>query len=115
MTTEIDVPNPKLELIPGMYAYANLTLERKPNALAVPVLAIIHAGDETRVLRIDGHNRVEDRSVKIGIQTATKAEVLSGLSENDLVVTGQQAQLQPGQHVQPKLMQVEDFEVKGAQ
>ncbi|HVN80036.1 MAG TPA: efflux RND transporter periplasmic adaptor subunit [Terriglobia bacterium] len=115
MITEIDVPNPKLELVPGMYAYANLTLERKPNALAVPVLAIIHAGDETRVLRIDEHNRVEERVVQIGIQTPTKAEILSGLNVNDLVVTGQQAQLQPGQHVQPKLMPVEDFETKGAQ
>ncbi len=115
MITEIDVPNPKLELIPGMYAYASLTLERKPNTLAVPVLALIHSGDVIRVFRIDAHNRLEERAVQIGIQTPTKAEVLSGLSENDLVVTGQQARLQPGQHVKPKLMQVEQFEVKGAQ
>ena len=39
MDTEVDVPNPHLELMPGMYAYATLTLERRPDALAIPVQA----------------------------------------------------------------------------
>ena len=115
MTTEIDVPNPKFELVAGMYAYASLTLERKSNALAVPVLALVHSGNQTRVFRVDSDNRIEERTVHIGIQTPSEAEVLSGLAENDLVVTSQQARLQPGQRVKPKLMQVEHLEVNGAQ
>jgi RND family efflux transporter MFP subunit len=115
MTTEIDVPNPKLELVPGMYAYASLTLERKPNALEVPVLALMHSGDQIRVLRVDADNRIEEQHLQIGIQTPSEVEVLRGLRENDLVVTGQQTRLQPGQKVNPKLMPVEHLEANGAQ
>ena len=115
MVTEIDVPNPRFELVPGMYAYATLTLEHKANALAVPVLALVHAGEQTRVFRVNADGRIEELEVQIGIQTPSEAEVLSGLAENDLVVTSQQARLQPGQTVKPKLMQVEHLEVNGAQ
>jgi RND family efflux transporter MFP subunit len=115
MTTEIDVPNPKFQLVPGMYAYASLTLERRPNTLAVPVQALIHSGDQVRVFRVDADHRIEERMVQIGIQTPSAAEILSGLAENDLVVTGQQVRLHSGQQVKPKLIQVEHLEVNGAQ
>ncbi len=45
MTTEIEVPNPNLELVPGMYATVVLKVEKRPNALAVPIEAV--AGGET--------------------------------------------------------------------
>src|ERR1019366_6796516 len=37
MTAEIEVPNPKLELVPGMYATAKLKVERRPQTLAIPI------------------------------------------------------------------------------
>jgi multidrug efflux pump subunit AcrA (membrane-fusion protein) len=37
MHTEIDVSNPKLEIIPGMYAKASIILKEKHGALVVPV------------------------------------------------------------------------------
>jgi multidrug efflux pump subunit AcrA (membrane-fusion protein) len=40
MDTEVDVPNPSLVLIPGMYAEVNLTLARHDAVIAVPVMAI---------------------------------------------------------------------------
>ncbi|HUI42311.1 MAG TPA: efflux RND transporter periplasmic adaptor subunit [Terriglobia bacterium] len=113
MTTEVDVPNPTLELVPGMYAYATLTLERKPDALAVPVLALIHSGDQTRVLKVSSDDRIEEQTVALGIQTPSESEVLSGLRENDLVVIGQQSQLQPGEKVMPKLESPDQFEMNG--
>jgi hypothetical protein len=42
--------------------------------------------------------------VKVGLQTAEDAEVLSGLRENDTVVFGEQGQFREGQTVTPKLV-----------
>ncbi len=40
MTAEVDLKNPKLDLIPGMYAQVQLSLADVPNAIAVAVGAI---------------------------------------------------------------------------
>ena len=37
MMTEVDVPNPKLEIVPGMYAYVSFPIEQKSNVLVVPI------------------------------------------------------------------------------
>ncbi len=114
MTTEIDVPNPRLELVPGMYAYASLTLDRKPDALAVPVLALIHSENQTKVLEVDSGGQIEEKPVTVGIQTPEEVEILSGLHLSDLVVVGQQAQLQPGEKVRPKEVSQVRLEADGA-
>ncbi len=46
---------------------------------------------------------VEQRAVKLGLQTPDKTEVLAGLQPGDLVLVGARAGIQPGQKVQPKI------------
>jgi RND family efflux transporter MFP subunit len=99
METEVDVPNPKFVLIPGMYAEAVLILERNASALSVPVEAV--ANDTVLVVGPTG--TIEQRKVKTGIETATDVEILSGLSAGELVVIGSRSQFRSGQKVQPKL------------
>src|SRR6266480_8047266 len=41
MLAEIELPNPKLELRPGMYATVRIGIERKEDALLVPVEALL--------------------------------------------------------------------------
>jgi RND family efflux transporter MFP subunit len=106
MHTEVDVPNPKGELVPGMYATASLVLNDERNALAVPVQALTRGEDTVSVLLIDKQNKLEERSVQIGIETSDQVEILSGLNEGDLVVVGNRSQLQPGMAVQPKIISV---------
>jgi multidrug efflux pump subunit AcrA (membrane-fusion protein) len=50
LRAEIDLPNPRSQLLPGMYAYANVIIER-PGVRAVPEAALMHQGDKT-VLRV---------------------------------------------------------------
>ena len=52
METEVDVPNPKLELVPGMYAYASIATDEARGVLVVPVQAIDRKDD-----KIDGAGR----------------------------------------------------------
>jgi len=103
MTTEIEVPNPDLELVPGMYATVVLKVEKRPQVLAVPTEAV--AGDKAPTVYVVNHNnQIEERPVKLGLETPDKYEVLSGLNEGDLVVIGNRAGFQAGQKVEPKLL-----------
>jgi multidrug efflux pump subunit AcrA (membrane-fusion protein) len=45
LRTEIDLPNPDAKLLPGMYAYAKLVVERA-NVRALPLAAVTEIGNE---------------------------------------------------------------------
>jgi RND family efflux transporter MFP subunit len=105
MITEIEVPNPNLELMPGMYANVVLKVEKHEQALAVPTEAV--AGEKSPTVYVLNHdNQIEERAVKLGLETPDKYEVLSGLHEGDLVVIGNRSGFQAGQKVEPKLIQL---------
>jgi RND family efflux transporter MFP subunit len=106
MDTQVDVLNPTLTLMPGMYAEAILTLDHREKALAIPLTAVSTQGDKTSVLIVNGENKVEERPVKLGIQTANRAEVIAGLHEGDLVVIGSRSQVQAGLTVTPKQIEL---------
>ena len=102
MEVEIDVPNPRLVLKPGMYASAALTLDQAAGVLAVPLQAITASGNKTSVLVVNGQKTIEEREVTTGIEGPSKVAILSGLQEGDLVVVGNKNQFMPGQKVEPK-------------
>jgi RND family efflux transporter MFP subunit len=105
MNTEVDVANPSLILIPGMYAEVNLTLDNRGHVVAVPIPAIDVGSDESsgRVFVVTPENQVEIRKVKLGLQTATEVQILTGVEAGEMVVIGNRAGLQSGQTVQPKV------------
>ncbi len=105
METEIEVPNPNLELVPGMYASVILKVEQRPDALAIPVEAVAGEKNPT-VLVLNENHQIEERAVKLGLETPEKFEVLSGLRAGDLVIVGQRAQFQVGEKVEPKLQEI---------
>ncbi|MFI5095011.1 MAG: efflux RND transporter periplasmic adaptor subunit [Candidatus Acidiferrales bacterium] len=106
MHTEIDVPNPKLEIVPGMYAEASIVLKNRPEALAAPVQALSREESSVTVFMVDKDNKIQERAVQLGIETPDQAEILSGLSPGDLVVVGNRSQLRPGMTIIPKLVSV---------
>jgi len=111
MDTEVDVPNPSLILIPGMYAEVNLTLDRRNKVLALPVMAVDMDNSDSepgaaqtgQVMIVTPNNRVEKRKVTLGIESSNNVEIRSGLNEGDSVVLSGRATLQPGQEVRPKV------------
>jgi len=105
MHTEVQVPNPNYLLVPGMYASVKIPLHSASNVLSIPVQAVESTGSSSGVtLLVNASNRVERRDVKLGIQTATEAEVLSGLNENDTVIFGEQNQFKVGELVSPQIV-----------
>lgn len=103
MDTQVDVPNPTGVLVPGMYAEALLTLDRRADALAVPLQALnIQPGAVTAMV-VGAGNKIEIHNLTLGLETPDRAEVLSGLNQGDLVVTGNRNQLAAGQVIQPQV------------
>jgi RND family efflux transporter MFP subunit len=101
METEIDVPNDDLTLTPGMYANTTLQLERHDNVLTIPMQAVLQNGGQASAFIVDAHNRVQFRPIKLGIQSSSRVEVVSGLNEGDLVITGGQSNYEQGEKVRP--------------
>jgi RND family efflux transporter MFP subunit len=112
MHTEVDVPNPNHILIAGMYAEATVTLEHKNAALAVPLQAIDHQGDTALVMVVDPANRIEQRSLTLGMQNAGFAEALTGLTDGEHVVVSDRSALKPGEVVRPKTVDLLNYEGK---
>jgi RND family efflux transporter MFP subunit len=102
MIVEADVQNPDLKLVPGMYASVSLHPDHRDKTLAVPIQAVARE-KSTTVLVVNPENKVEQREVKIGLETPDHLEVLAGLRENEMVVIG--SGVKPGQLVQPRLIQ----------
>jgi RND family efflux transporter MFP subunit len=101
MIMEIEVPNPKLELVPGMYATVVLKVERRPQALVIPTEAV-STDKKTSVYVVNHEQKIEERTVTLGLETPGKYEVLAGLKDGELVVLGSRSQFKPGQKVEAK-------------
>ena len=110
MHTEVDVANPGRALIPGMYAEATLVLEKKNNALAVPLQAVSHETGNASLFIVTPDSKIEVRPVTLGLETPDNIEVLSGAAEGDRVVISERSGLKPGEPVHPQIVQVPHYE-----
>jgi multidrug efflux pump subunit AcrA (membrane-fusion protein) len=99
MHTEGDVPNPIRLLVPGLYAEATITLEKKHAAIAAAWQAVDRDNNQTTVSVVDSPNKIEVRRIVLGIQAATDAEVLSGWQGGETVVVSDRSGLKAGQPV----------------
>jgi RND family efflux transporter MFP subunit len=113
METEIDCENRDGRLIPGMYTETELSLRQEPNALTVPLEAVVRNGDDATVLAVNSQNTLDERHVKLGLEDNSRVEVLSGLSEGDRVVIGNRSQFRSGQKVQPKAVSAQETNPAG--
>jgi RND family efflux transporter MFP subunit len=102
METEIDVENRTGTLVDGMYAETSLILSEKDGVLTVPIQAVQREESGASVLMVDREGRVQERSVKLGVEGNDQVEILSGLLEGDQVVIGNRSELRPGEKVHPK-------------
>ena len=79
MHTEIDVPNPSYVLVPGMYATVQIPLHTVQNALTVPIQArAVARGCNGTALIVDSENKIEQRDVTLGLESATDAKFFPG-------------------------------------
>jgi len=72
--------------------------------------AVSHEGEQTGVYAVSSSNKIEDRLITLGLQTATDAEVLSGLNEGEMVVVSDRSGLKPGEEVRPQKVELIQYQ-----
>jgi membrane fusion protein (multidrug efflux system) len=89
------IPSPRGELFPGMFARVSVVVAERPNALLIPEQAVVPVGNDAFVFRVvDGKAAMV--KVAVGQRRAGEAEVVSGLSPQDVVVIGGQMKIRDG-------------------
>lgn len=99
MLVEADLPNPSLELRPGMYAQTRLGVEEHANALRIPAGALVMEKANAFTFVVE-NGLARKKAVKIGFHDGALVEVLSGLSGGETLVVPGKLALVDGQPVQ---------------
>lgn len=75
------------QILPNMAVTANIVIERKDNALLVPSGSVQSQGEQSFVSVLVG-GKPQPVSVEIGLSSDTQTEIVSGLNEGDIIITG---------------------------
>jgi membrane fusion protein (multidrug efflux system) len=95
-------PNPRRELLPGMFVRTQLTRGTRQAALLVPQRGVSHnSKGEATVLVVDGENKVAERTVTADRAIAGEWLITAGLSAGDRVVLDGLQKVKPGTVVKP--------------
>ena len=98
MLTEIELPNPDGQLRPGSYARVQLEVERKQDALLLPVQAVLVEKAGTSVFTVaDG--KAKKVPVKTGFNDGTNVEIASGINPEQAVILLGKMTLNDGQPI----------------
>lgn len=108
MDAEVDVPNPDLSLIPGIYAVAVLQADERKDALVIPIEAVLRDKNGSSVYVVNKEHKIEERQVQLGLETPAKIEVLKGLMAGEMIMDGSRALVKPGEVVETKRVDVTD-------
>jgi RND family efflux transporter MFP subunit len=99
LNVEVDVDNPKGELIPGAYVFVHFKVPEHVASLMLPSNTLLFRSEGLRVGVVrDG--RVQLVPVKIGKDAGATVEISSGLTTNDAVILDPSDSLASGQEVQ---------------
>ena len=91
LKVRLEFNNPGVELKPGMFATVRIEAQRKDEVLRIPTEAIIHSGERQIVFITSQIGKYQAREIVTGlVGDGHLTEVLSGLSQGDVVVTSGQ-------------------------
>lgn len=95
---EVSVDNSE-GLLAGVYANVSLIGEARENVLTIPMHAVVMRDDQQTVFVADDKGVVQRRVLSIGYSDDKLAEVLSGLTEQDTIVTEGHNKLREGSKI----------------
>ncbi len=99
LLTEIDVENPKGELLPGSYAEVHLKLPTEASTYKLPINAIIFRTEGVRIAMVDAAGKVILQPVTLGRDYGNSVEVVSGLSGGERIIINAPDSIEAGQAV----------------
>ncbi len=101
LTAKVKVENTQGQLIPGMFARAEIAVFEKPDALVVPTSALRDSDGDGKFesVFVLQENRALLRPITLGYLTTDYAEISNGLEEGDQVVSEARGNLKEGSQV----------------
>jgi membrane fusion protein (multidrug efflux system) len=100
LQVELQVPNPKGEILAGSYAQVRFTQAADAHGLTLSDNALIFRAQGMQVAIVVGDNKVQLRSITLGRDFGNTVEVLAGLNANDRVVNNPPDSIADGMIVQ---------------
>jgi RND family efflux transporter MFP subunit len=83
-------------LAAGTPVRVEIVAEQHPNALVVPVAAILHEDENAFVMLAGSDKKAHKRKVEVGMTTPKEAELTSGVKAGDVVIVKGQQELPDG-------------------
>ncbi len=99
MEVKLEFESPDARLRPGMFARVRIITEEREGVTVVSPDAVVTRLGRQYVFVIDEDERVEQREVELGIQSAEYIEIRSGVAPGERVVVQGQNQLEDGVRV----------------
>jgi hypothetical protein len=98
MRVEVDMPNAKHALVPGMYV--SVAFQLPPRGLVeVPAAALIFRASGTQVAMVDANGKIDFKTVEIARDNGSLVELSSGVEAGDRLVLNISSQIASGQTV----------------
>lgn len=98
LNVEVDVPNPKKELLPGSYVFVHFKVPNHAESLSIPANTLLFRSEGLRV-GVVRNNRVFLIPVTIAHDAGSTVEIRSGPSPSDAVILDPSDSLADGQEV----------------
>jgi RND family efflux transporter MFP subunit len=100
LRTEVDIPNPKGELLAGMYVEVALDVAVSHQVIRVPSSAVIADSRGVHVGVVDGNGKVHLVAVTPGLDNGSTIELVAGLSGGEQVLSAPPSDVKDGMQVQ---------------
>ena len=100
LLSRIKVKNKDLELISGSLLEVEVKFNLR-NSLSVPDTSVMIEGDKSYVYKINEENIANKTEIKTGIRTDKSIEIISGLTEGDIIVAEGLKKVKPRGKIKP--------------
>lgn len=99
LNVEVDVDNPRGQLLPGAYAFVHLKIPATTGAVTIPANTLLFRKEGLRVAVVR-NGKVQLTPITIGHDYGNSVEVLSGLSAQDAVILDPSDSIEDGAKVE---------------
>jgi RND family efflux transporter MFP subunit len=96
LLTELEVPNPTEELLPGTYVQVTLQVQTDNGGVMIPPRTLLFESGAPAVGVVDPDGKVEIRKVSINRDLGNRLEISKGLSESDQIIINPSSSLVTG-------------------